>query len=327
MQPKFIHYTADDFLEDDEFLKWQRQPERTELAQAWKQWLEEHPEKKAEVAEAKQKLARLTPRELTAHSVDTDALWGRISEVTTAESVPHSPARVRKLWPRLAGLAASLALLAAFWFLWPDSTTLEVAQGDTLTYTLPDDSQVYLNAASDLTFRKGKWDQERTVHLRGEAFFQVTSGNSFSVETVRGSVRVLGTSFNVLQRGARFDVECREGRVEVRAPQSEPVILAAGEAVRLSDGRLEQYKVSDSNVLPGWINGVFRFDGQPMSEVFAELERQFDVDIQYSDEISAIKYTGGFESTDLNDALYDVTWPMGLSYTISDETVEITQDE
>jgi ferric-dicitrate binding protein FerR (iron transport regulator) len=327
MQPHFLQYTAEDFLEADEFLRWQRQPERTDLAEAWEKWLEEHPEKKSAIAKAKQQLERLTPRKLPAHSVDKDALWNRISEQTGSESDKTTPAKVRKLWPRLAGVAASLALLAAFWFLWPDSTTLEVARGDTLTYTLPDNSQVYLNAASDLTFRKGQWDRERTVHLRGEAFFQVTSGNSFTVETVRGDVTVLGTSFNVLQRGARFAVECREGRVEVRAPQSDAVVLAAGEAVRLTDGVLNRYDVNDTNLQPGWIKGVFRFDDQPLSEVFAELERQFNIDVQYAEEIGATSFTGVFESTDLNDALYNVTWPMGLRYTITEETVEITKDE
>jgi len=328
MHPQFLHYTAEDFLEADAFLRWQRQPEQTELAKAWQEWLEEHPEKRPAIREARRKLALLTPEELPGHSVDTDKLWNRISESTTSEPAAATPAKVRKLWPRIAGVAASLALLAAFWFLWPNSTTLEVAQGDTLTYTLPDDSQVYLNAVSDLTFNKGSWDQERTVRLRGEAFFQVSSGHSFTVETVRGDVTVLGTSFNVLQRGARFNVECREGRVEVRAAQSEPVILSAGQAIRLAEGVLERYEVNDSNALPGWINGVFQFDDQPMEVVFAELERQFDVDIQYSGEIGAIQFTGGgFESKELEDALYDVTWPMGLSYRISDETIVITQDE
>jgi transmembrane sensor len=328
MQPHFVQYTAEDFLEADEFLRWQRQPERTDLAEAWQKWLKEHPEKRSDVEEAQRKLAQLTPKKLPGHSVDTDMLWDRISESTTTQTATSQPAKVRKLWPRIAGVAASLALLAAFWFLWPDATTLEVAQGDTLTYTLPDNSQVYLNAASDLTFNKEKWDQRRSVRLRGEAFFQVTSGNSFTVETVRGSVQVLGTSFNVLQRGARFQVECREGRVEVSAPQSASVILTAGQAVRLKEGILERYDVGDTNTLPGWINGVFRFDSQPMEVVFAELERQFDVDIQFSGEIGAIPFTGGgFESKDLNDALYDVTWPMGLSYSISNETVVITQDE
>jgi len=326
MQSQFIHYTAEDFLEADAFLRWQRQPEHTDLAEAWQKWLEEHPEKKPDIEEAKRKLALITPKKLPGHTVDTNKLWNRISESTTEEPVRLS-AKVRRLWPRIAGVAASLALLAAFWFLWPSSTTLEVAQGDTLTYTLPDDSQVYLNAASDLTFTKKSWDQERSVRLRGEAFFQVTSGASFTVETVRGDVSVLGTSFNVLQRGSRFDVACREGRVEVSAPKSESVILTAGQAVRLNQGVLQKYEVKDSNALPGWINGLFQFDGQPLEVVFAEIERQFDVDIQYANEIGAIAFTGGFESKDLEEALYNVTWPMGLRYNISDETVEITQDE
>ena len=81
---------------------------------------------------------------------------------------------------------------------------------------LPDGSIVKLNKNSSITF--DSFDQERTVSLSGEAFFDVIeSEKPFTVTTEIGSVSVLGTEFNVKSKGDEFDVEVQSGEVEVKA--------------------------------------------------------------------------------------------------------------
>jgi ferric-dicitrate binding protein FerR (iron transport regulator) len=46
-----------------------------------------------------------------------------------------------------------------------------------------------------------------------EAYFQVKKGQTFSVNTTDGVVKVLGTHFNVKQRKNYFEVNCFEGLV------------------------------------------------------------------------------------------------------------------
>ena len=48
-------------------------------------------------------------------------------------------------------------------------------------------------------FDKKRFTDERIIQLRGEAFFEVEKGSRFVVQTGKGAVEVLGTSFNVFQ--------------------------------------------------------------------------------------------------------------------------------
>ena len=40
------------------------------------------------------------------------------------------------------------------------------------TVTLPDNSEVFLNAASEVRFNDKSWEDKREVNLKGEAFFK-----------------------------------------------------------------------------------------------------------------------------------------------------------
>ena len=66
-----------------------------------------------------------------------------------------------------------------------------------------------------LKYASNKWDKKRRVRLEGEAFFKVAKGSTFTVDTKTGSVKVLGTQFNVKNRIGFFEVVCYEGLVGV----------------------------------------------------------------------------------------------------------------
>jgi len=321
MKNKYRNYTADDLVQDDDFLAWQRQPERTELNRRWQQWLEQNPEQKEKVTEAKLQLDQLRFRPTDTTTIDQDALWSRIDKATSQPS-----ARIRPLgWVAAAAAVAVLAI--SFFFLFPRTTTIDVARGQQLAYTLPDNSRAFLNAESSLRYAPQKWDNNRAVQLDGEAYFTVETGSSFAVETARGSVTVLGTQFNVFQRGNRFHVSCHEGRVAVRTGTADTIVLTPGNGCRLVDGTLQRFVLADSLERPAWIGGLFSFEQAPLQQVFAELERQYDVQIDYTDRIGKRTYSGFFETGDLDEALYEICWPMGLDYQINGPSVRIRTNE
>lgn len=321
MHDKYLTYTADDFLQDDAFLAWQRQPERTDLQQAWEQWLTQHPGQRETIDRAKRQLEQVRFRQKPTEAIDQDELWSRIDAAT-----PKPSTRIRTLI-RVAAAAAVVALAIAFFFLFPRSTTIDVARGQQLAYTLPDNSRAFLNAESSLRFSPGQWENNRRVRLEGEAFFTVEEGSSFAVQTTRGIVTVLGTQFNVYQRGEQFRVNCREGRVAVQAGSADTLILAPGNGCRLVAGNLERFTLTDSLTRPAWIGGLFSFAQAPLQDVFAELERQYDVQVEYPDRIGNRTYSGFFETGDLDAALYDICWPMGLDYQINGRTVRVRTNE
>src|SRR5690606_17662150 len=135
-------------------------------------------------------------------------------------------------------------------------------------------SMVLLNSLSELTYKKSSWNDNREVHLQGEAYFQVEKGNRFTVVTSAGNVSVLGTHFNVKQRGNYFEVTCFEGLVAVKTP-TDSILLPAGKNFQIINGRVKQ-GITD-RVEPNLTTGISSFESVPFKEVLAEFERQYNV--------------------------------------------------
>ena len=56
-------------------------------------------------------------------------------------------------------------------------------KGQKTTFSLPDNSEVVLNADSEIEYKKSNWDNNRKLKLKGEAYFKVAKGKTFEVET------------------------------------------------------------------------------------------------------------------------------------------------
>ena len=80
---------------------------------------------------------------------------------------------------------------------------------------LPDNSEVAINNNSEIEYQKWFWKNNRTIDLKGEAYFKVAKGKTFEVNTNLGKVTVLGTQFNVNSKDNTFEVTCYEGKVKV----------------------------------------------------------------------------------------------------------------
>ncbi|HEU0136369.1 MAG TPA: FecR family protein, partial [Flavobacterium sp.] len=92
----------------------------------------------------------------------------------------------------LLKVAAILILtLGGYFLLKPYSSKTELAQnGSTTSFELPDKSFVKLNSGSDISYNNLDWENERTVKLDGEAYFEVAKGKKFQVSTSIGKVAV-----------------------------------------------------------------------------------------------------------------------------------------
>lgn len=216
--------------------------------------------------------------------------------------------------------AVLLVLLTSAYFLFYNTTTsFETQIAQTKTFHLPDDSEVLLNAASKITFNEKKWDKKRDLTLEGEAYFQVKKGQTFSVNTVDGIVKVLGTHFNVKQRKNYFEVSCFEGLVSV-THNNETIKLPPGKTFRLINNTIED--VPDFNAQnPSWMQQESSFDRIPLDQVIAELERQYDLKIKTEGVDTSKLFTGSFTHKDQKIALEAITIPLKLSYKIEGKTI------
>jgi len=214
----------------------------------------------------------------------------------------------------LLSIAASLTLIVvASYFIFTLPETVTAPKGQHISHILPDGSQVWLNADSEISYGNFSEQETRTVNLTGEAYFDVKSGGIFEVKGPNGTVRVLGTSFNVNQRDDVLEVSCFRGSVEVRGNDGQSRTLKAGEATRKEHGTLTTPAKFNSEKQASWLTGDFYFESMPLEKVLVELERQFNVEIIYNDQVPRT-YTGYFNNADLDEALQLIFEPMSLTY-------------
>jgi len=306
---------------EDSFIRWVTKGEND---QRWSHWLDQDPERTKIISEAKQivqALSVLPSTEIDPH--DKSALWTRIHH-----SIHHrSSSPVRKKYSLLSwSIAAAAAIALLLWINTLRGTEKLVAQaGDKREFTLPESSEVMLNADSRIIYHKANFTADRELTLKGEAFFKVKPGSSFTVKTDWGNITVLGTSFNVIARPERFEVSCHTGKVRVTNLSGQQREITAGEMVIDEKKPTLTLKEFTPAALPSWTEGKFIFNDQPLSVVFAELERQYKVRVELPADLRNMRYTGPFESGNLTNALHIITWPLILQYEVKGNTVVISK--
>lgn len=226
------------------------------------------------------------------------------------------PLRART-WVRAAAvltLAAGMAVLVQ-WYGGRTTVPALVVFGNATTrpllQTLPDGSMVWLSSGAELTLAEGFNGAERTVFLKGEAFFKVAKNprKPFAVHTGAVVARVLGTSFNVktYATGRRVEVSVTEGKVSVQEapPGTDPadwstgrrpaaagdgkrdVILLANQKVVFNgepgeagaSSSFEKAALPAEEIPPAWKERALVFSNATVGEVIAELNARFNAGI------------------------------------------------
>lgn len=250
-------------------------------------------------------------------SYDVDKAYARLRDKTSAGGKVVQMRSSRMYW----SAAAAVAVLIAFSFFYINTLdeTISTAYAEQTRVNLPDESEVLLNAGSELSYSKRKWDKQRNVSLQGEAFFRVAKGKKFTVTTESGSVTVLGTQFNVEQRKGFFEVSCFEGLVSVSFNGREHR-LPAGSSLMMVDGQLVTASVAPGTT-PSWLNDESSFKSIPLAYVLQEFERQFDVQVETRNIDLGQLFTGTFSNTDIHLALQSISTPSQMKYTLEENNV------
>lgn len=152
-----------------------------------------------------------------------------------------------------------------------------------INIVLHDGTEVWLNAASQLSYPLIFTDKERVVKLRGEAYFKVSkdADRPFIVLTENLSTEVLGTEFNVRCYSPNdTHVTLLKGAVEVRnVLQTYRKRLVPGQdAFLMPDGDF-LVKSVDTRYYTQWKNGYFYFDEVALEDIACELGRWYNVDV------------------------------------------------
>ena len=205
--------------------------------------------------------------------------WDKLNErIGRAETKVIPLYARRQVW---VSLAASVALIVGMVFFISQDTTFTISAdlGQKERVALPDGSLAILNSGSTLEYKAGDFNKNRKLHLDGEAFFVVEKGSTFSVVTKTGTVTVLGTSFNVCDRNKIYRVSCETGKVKVEQGSSIQ-FLTRGLKTESENNVLTEPSTCEAEAINDWFEqGLYHFDNVALTDVFLELERQFNVEI------------------------------------------------
>lgn len=156
-----------------------------------------------------------------------------------------------------------------------------------LQATLPDGSIVILNRNTTLAYHRNFVKHGRNVTLKGEAFFDITpdTGNPFTINAGDASVKVVGTTFNVITSNADSAVEVfvKTGKVIVTDSEgTRNIELDPGYIGTMSSRSSEKHLNEDQNYM-AWNSGILIYDGQPLDLVLRDLRRVYNMNVVADD--------------------------------------------
>ena len=253
---------------------------------------------------------------------DKDIVWERlIQEIEmhqnkTEDFIPKKRGSYRKSWTdillkRRLPLAYGLIILLLSPLAYDafSKKQIKTRPAEEKSVLLSDGTKVILNSDSELTYNRNYNENNRSVHLIGEAYFSVEKGNiPFNVLTPYGKISVLGTSFNIRARNDGFEVGVNDGEVQVSNENS---------LLNLSKGQLidVESEFFSSNIIqiptdqyPDWLNRKFYCNETTLESLCLEIERTFDIKINFTNpNLKDLTITGVIEASDLDNVLQTVS--------------------
>jgi transmembrane sensor len=190
---------------------------------------------------------------------------------------------------RIAYTASSTAVAPVVTY-----NTLSTPRGGHYQLTLPDGTQVWLNAASSITYPVAFTGAQRKVTMTGEAYFEVhkDAAHPFIVSRNDVDVAVLGTHFNINAYADEPDIQVTllEGAVRVTRAGNGLTLQPAQQALVTSRLTLNGHPNIDA--VMAWKNGSFNFNDKSVDASLRQLSRWYDVDIVYQGPVPNVTIAG-----------------------------------
>jgi ferric-dicitrate binding protein FerR (iron transport regulator) len=217
---------------------------------------------------------------------------------------------------KLYAIAAILFLVTTssilFYSIYFKELTYTTKFGETKKLILPDQSVVYLNGNSKLSYNK-HWlnSQDRVVKVEGEAFFSVqhTQNNQkfFVRMTNHSSVEVLGTEFNIQNRDDDTKVTLNSGKIKFHIADNQDVNT---KTILMNPGELVEYESSSNSLTKklvepanhsSWKNSKLIFEKTELKEIINLIKNTYGLNIKVNDpELFKMKVSGSAPSHNID---------------------------
>lgn len=185
---------------------------------------------------------------------------------------------------------------------------------------LADGSKVWLNAESKLTFPTAFNGKERIVKLTGEAYFEVkhNAAQPFKVQTEKQTIEDIGTVFNV---NAYVNEKTTHTTLVSGSIKVNDLILKPGEQ---TDGK--KVKSVDVAQYIAWKNGDFDFVDTDIQTVMRQLERWYNIEVEYKGPVSQEGFNAEISRTkNISVILHGLEKTKGVHFKIDGRRVIVSQ--
>jgi len=194
---------------------------------------------------------------------------------------------------------------------------------------LPDNTHVWLNKNSKLTYPEKFSEKSRVVYLSGEGYFEVYKNPyaPFYVKLKSSEVKVLGTHFNIrtFQNESYSSVTVAEGRVmfSVTDTAKQSVILMANESAVLNNTSLTIHKAEqiDLNYM-AWKTNVLEFYNTSLGEAIKIICFHFNLKYKaINKNILDVHINGRFKNKPAYEILNSLSAATNTRITMQNDTI------
>lgn len=269
-----------------------------EEKEAIKQWLEESPANQEEFYRERQFFGAMI-------------MNSRMPENRTKRGTKLSKKRILQEFVKIAAVVVLTATSILF-FMQRKAAKEEqqpwlsviVPAGQRANVILPDGTNVWLNARTQLRYPGAFNDEKRKVELNGEAYFEVAKNDEkpFIVQTDKCEVEVLGTKFNVdaYSDSEDFYTALMEGSVRVtdNAERSNSMVLQPDYLIAFRNGVLTTEKITDYDYYR-WRDGLVSFRELGFVQLMHRFEKCYGIRIEINNpKLAEYAFTGKFRISD-----------------------------
>ena len=203
-------------------------------------------------------------------------------------------------------------------------------RGGQYNLTLSDGTNIWLNAASSLTypssFKKGK---PRIVELSGEGFFEVmhNAQEPFIVHYGNGlEAIVLGTSFNIntyTDEKATYTTLIN-GSLSVQGPQEKKDLLMPGQQAIVRQGKTSIISADIEEII-AWKEGWFLFNRLELQAILRQLSRWYNIDFEITGTIGNKQFSGIVSKSNNISEVLKIMENTGVTFTLRDQKIYVSQ--
>jgi transmembrane sensor len=189
-----------------------------------------------------------------------------------------------------------------------------------LIVPLPDGSTIALNRNTRFSYHSNFGKKSRNVKLTGEAFFDIVGDTlkPFIIDAGNASVKVVGTSFNVITNNAESacEVYVKSGKVILSGNSDSQSIILNPEFVGTVNNKSSVKTLNTNPNYLAWKTEKLFYNGQKLEVVFRDLKKVYNMNIVADDKSIADNiWTSPIETHSQDTIIRLICGSFNLSYT------------